>query len=90
MIFYGIPKSSFSLSRKIAGPACGNGGPHNPAWIKTFLSEGGAELLDVATYHYYGVKSTDKNLPADVVTTKFMDTEVRHDEFIPIGDFTFI
>jgi len=62
---------------KIAGPACGNGGTTNPTWIQTFLTKGGAELLDVATYHWYDVKSTDKNLPSEVVTTKFMAAEVE-------------
>lgn len=72
--------NSLSLDHppKIAGPACGNGGPNNPTWIKTFLSKGGAELLDVATYHYYGVKSTDKNLPSEVLTKEYMDKEVSH------------
>jgi len=73
-----IKSLSLDHRPKLAGPACGNGGPHNPGWIAEFLSKGGAELLDVVTYHYYGVKSTDKNLPAEVVTTKYMDAEVSH------------
>jgi len=56
--------------------ACGNGGPHNPAWIQSFFEQGGAEVLDIITYHWYGQPSTDENLPATVLTTEFMEAEI--------------
>ena len=75
-----VQNLSLGQPPKIAGPACGDGGPHNPAWIEQFMKNGGRELIDVATYHWYVTPGTDKTLPADVLTTKWMDAEVTKTE----------
>jgi len=75
-----IQSLSLKHPPKIAGPACGNGGPSNPAWIQKFLTKGGAKVIDVATYHWYGVPSTDKHLTSEVLTTKWMAAEVTKAE----------
>jgi heparanase 1 len=75
-----IQSLPFKNAPKIAGPACGNGGPSNPEWIQKFLTKGGARLIDVATYHWYSRPSTDKNLSVEVMTTKFMNAEVTKTE----------